>query len=100
VKNGQALLKYVLILILSSVSNSVELSRSRKTASRSATQELSSILWNPKVHYRVHKSHPLVPVRSQINPTRNTPSISLRSIMILSTLERIEFYEMSKHVVV
>jgi len=61
----------------------------------SAFHEIPCILWNLKVHYRVHKCPPHVHVLSHINPVHGPHPTSWISILILSSHLRLVSSEWS-----
>jgi len=74
-----------LIIIILSITISMEQSSSWEASRYSANQEILHILWNPKVHDSFHKCQPSVLIRNQINPVNARNVNSWRLFLILSS---------------
>ena len=60
---------------------SIEQSPSREANRFSASQEIPCILWNPKVHNRIHKCPPPVPILGQLEPVHTLRFYFLKIIL-------------------
>ena len=64
--------------VITLLTYSMEQSPSWESNGFSASQEILLIFWNPKVHFRVHKYPPPVPILSQLIPVHTPTSHFLK----------------------
>ena len=69
---------FLLVLCMYLLTYSMEHSPSWEANRFSASQEIPRILWNQKVHYRIHKFPPTVPILSQSDSVRTPTSHFLK----------------------
>ena len=69
-------LKYSRLIFL--LTYSTQHSPSSEANQFPVTQEIPRILWNPKVHYRIHKCPSPVPILSQLHPVHTPTSHFLK----------------------
>jgi hypothetical protein len=65
------------------LTHSLKQSPSWEADSFSASQKIPSILWNPKVYYRIYSRPPSVPILTQINQIYSSPHFQKINLNII-----------------